>query len=614
MYTTESEEEGHELRRVKDEIPWTLWTVAFIGFWERATFWGCKWLELSPNTDQTLTVCLIVTAPWQNYMQHPPRLDQDQIPGALNLGQTTATRAFCGFFILYFTIPIFIAPLADNVLGQYNTIVIGMAVYVLGCIALVISSLPSMLDRGAGIPGLVVAMVLIAIGGGSAQAVMRSFIANQYTNRINRKAKLSGSKSRALKWLRRTWLSKYLPASSRGEVVMIDSERTLKFIYNLYFWVGNVGSLLSFPVVYIEKKYGFFPAYALGLGCICIAFVMVIRGRKYFVNPSRTGDVMIPAAKVITCAARHGCRMDCADPEYQLEKHGKTVPWTSQFVNEIARALGACRVFLAFIVFYICFDQMQNNLISQASTMKTGSTPNDVLPGMNQVGCILFSPLVEYVLDPILARRRIYLRPVTRIVIGFSFVVLAMLYAAVLQHFIYISPPCFDHPSSCGDHQSTAQARPDVWYQAPVYFLVAVGEVFAMTTAMEYAETHAPKQMKVLVQAINMLVTGIGSAIALVIAEGARDPYLVHFYGSLAGAMAVTTIIFYIVFRNYDREIVASSLEETANVDNGPVSTTTSRHSEDPGRASPGSPVSVIMVVLRDEKHTESTGKLVPPS
>ena len=236
--------------------------------------------------------------------------------------------------------------------------------------------------------------------------------------------------------------------------------------------------------------------------------------------------------------------------------------------------------------------------------MKTGSTPNDILPGMNQVGCILISPFVEYVLDPMLARRRVYLRPVTRIAIGFSFVVLAMLYATVLQHFIYRSAPCFDHPSNCGDNQSASQARPNVWYQAPVYVLVAAGEVFAMTTAMEYAEKHAPKGMKVLVQAINMLTTGVGSAAALVIAEGARDPYLVYFYGSLAGGMTMTMIIFYVVFRNNDREDVVSSPEAGPYVDNGSVNTARS-HPEGSGRNSPESDASTVTVNRSNEKDDE---------
>jgi POT family proton-dependent oligopeptide transporter len=205
---------------------------------------------------------------------------------------------------------------------------------------------------------------------------------------------------------------------------------------------------------------------------------------------------------------------------------------------------------------------MQNNLISQASNMNTGSTPNDVLPCMNQVACILISPFVEYVLNPVLAKRRIYLKAVTRIAIGFCFVALSMLYATLVQHHIYASPPCFDHPSDCGDRLSAAQYRPNVWIQAPLYFLVATGEVFAMTTAMEYAEKHAPKEMKVLVQAINMLITGIGSAIALIIAEAARDPYLTSFYGSLTGAMALTTIVFYVMFRNKDRDDAVVDMEK----------------------------------------------------
>ncbi|KAI4679642.1 uncharacterized protein J4E84_008164 [Alternaria hordeiaustralica] len=497
----------------------------------------------------------------------------EHTPGALNLGQTTATRIYCGFFIVYFTSPVFIAPLADNHLGQYKTLLISLTVYALGCLALVVSSLPSMLGRGAGLSGLIIAMVLIALGGGGTQAIMRSFIANQYTDRAPREMTLCGTQNHLLQWLRRrvarTCLSKYLPASSKGERVVVDSEITLKFIYNLYFWIGNVGALSAFPCVYIERHHDFAPSYALGLGCIIIALGMLVFGRKCFVNPPQEADVIVPAAKVLSCAVRNGCRMDRADPAYQRLEKSKEVPWSSQFVDELTRALGACRVLLAFIVFYICFDQMQNNLISQASDMDTGSTPNDVLPGMNQVACIIVSPFVEYVLNPMLAKRRIYLKPVTRIAIGFCFVVLSMLHATLVQHYIYASPPCFDHPTDCGDRQSVAQDRPNVWVQAPLYFLIATGEVFAMTTAMEYAEKHAPKEMKVLVQAINMLITGIGSAIALVIAEGARDPYLTRFYGSLAGAMALTTIIFYVVFRNNDNDDIATSPHGSADVEKG---------------------------------------------
>lgn len=74
-------------------------------------------------------------------------------------------------------------------------------------------------------------------------------------------------------------------------MVLVDPELTLKFIYTLLFWVGNVGALLVFPIVCIERFHGFFPAYLLGLGCVSMALLMIIAGRKSFGRIIRTLDV-----------------------------------------------------------------------------------------------------------------------------------------------------------------------------------------------------------------------------------------------------------------------------------------------------------------------------------
>lgn len=201
---------------------------------------------------------------------------------------------------------------------------------------------------------------------------------------------------------------------------------------------------------------------------------------------------------------------------------------------------------LVFVTFYICFDQMQNNLISQAGQMETNGTPNDLLPAMNQVGCIVLGPLIQEGLYPFLHRRRVYPTPVSRITIGFAFVTLSMLYAAVVQLLIYRSPPCYDRPGSCGSNQI------NVWVQAPLYFLISAGEIFAYVTALEYAYDNSPKAMKVVVQAVGLLVGGVGSACAMALTPVARDPYLVVFYGSLTAGMAITTIVFWMLFRERD--------------------------------------------------------------
>lgn len=447
-------------------------------------------------------------------MQHPSHYQAGETPGALGLGQSMATRIYCAFYILYYTTPILFAVLADCWLGHFTTLVISVIVYTLGCAALTVSSIPSQLDKGWGLPGLVLAMVLIALGGGGFRAIMVPFIADQYTND---KPTIKTLKS--------------------GEQVVTDRELTLQYIYNLYFWVGNIGSLSWFATTAMEHETGFTSAYALCLGCMVLAVIMLIVGQRWYIKPPHEGNVLPAAAKIITCACRNGFKMDHAQPEYQLAYHQNTVSWSSQLVTEVTRGLKACRVLIAFVMFYVCFDQMQNNLISQNAQMETNGVPNDLVGAMNQVGCIIFAPLIQEVLYPFLHRRRIYLRPVTRITIGFCFVVAYMLYATLVQHFIY----------------SSTDTKVNVWIAAPLYFLLAIGEVFAMVTAMEYAYDHSPKDMKAIVQAVSLLLAGVGSAVAMALTPAARDPLMVIFYGSLTGAMVLTTIVFYIVFRRYDR-------------------------------------------------------------
>ncbi|KAF3036871.1 peptide transporter ptr2 [Didymella keratinophila] len=495
--------ETSDMRRVRDDLPWQLWIVAVIAFWERAAFWG-------------------ITGPWQNYMQHPPHYEDGDTPGALGLGQSMATRIYCAFFILYYVAPTMFAVIADSWLGHFTTLIISAIIYCLGCAALTVSSIPNQLDKGWGLPGLVLAMGLIALGGGGFRAIMVPFIADQYTEG---KAVVRTLKS--------------------GEEVITDRQLTLQYIYSLYFWVGNLGSLSWFLTVWLELHKGFTPAYALCLGCMAIAVMMLIAGQRWYIKTPHEDNVLPAATKIITCACRNGFKMARVQPEYQLEHRRHTVSWSSELVTEVTRGLQACRVLIAFVVFYVCFDQMQNNLISQAAEMETNGTPNDLVPAMNQVGCIVFAPLIQEVLYPFLHRRHIYLRPVTRITIGFCFIASSMLYATIIQHFIYAS----------------SVAKVNVWIQAPLYILMAIGEVFAMVTAMEYAYDNSPQRMKAIVQAVSLLVAGVGSAVAMALTPAARDPLMIGFYGGLTSAMSVTTVIFYIIFRHYDRPAVKD--EET---------------------------------------------------
>lgn len=109
---------------------------------------------------------------------------------------------------------------------------------------------------------------------------------------------------------------------------------------------------------------------------------------------------------------------------------------------------------------------------------------------------------------PGLRRMGFVARSIFRIWLGFMFGALAMVYSAVLQHYIYRTNPCGSFVSSCDTPSSLS-----VWIQVPPYVLIAISEIFASITGLEYAYNKAPKRMKSVVMSVFLFMTAIGNAI-----------------------------------------------------------------------------------------------------
>src|SRR5206468_792717 len=95
------------------------------------------------------------------------------------------------------------------------------------------------------------------------------------------------------------------------------------------------------------------------------------------------------------------------------------VKWDDNFVNDLKSALEACRVFLFYPIYWCCYNQLSNNLVSQAATMNTGLLPNDIMNNFDPLTLLIMIPLFEKVIYPFLRSKGLSLRPVTRIFIGF---------------------------------------------------------------------------------------------------------------------------------------------------------------------------------------------------
>lgn len=124
---------------------------------------------------------------------------------------------------------------------------------------------------------------------------------------------------------------------------------------------------------------------------------------------------------------------------------------------------------------------MSNNFISQAAAMDLGEPPipNDFIPSLAGIACVLFAPGVQGIYA-LLARYRIIPSSILLITLGFLLCGATVAYASGVQHLIYTSGPCYDHPGAC--ELSNGPNDISVWVQTPMYIVAALAGLIPITT------------------------------------------------------------------------------------------------------------------------------------
>jgi POT family proton-dependent oligopeptide transporter len=185
--------------------------------------------------------------------------------------------------------------------------------------------------------------------------------------------------------------------------------------------------------------------------------------------------------------------------------------------------------------------------------MQTHGLPNDVLSNLDPFALIIFIPICDIFIYPALRRAGIRFTPIKKITAGFLTGSAAMIWAAVLQHYIYKTNPCGDRAATCEDGDKNALVSPiNVWAQTGAYVLIAFSEIFASITGLEYAFTKAPKNMRSLVMSVFLFASAISAALGEAFVSLSADPLLVWNYAVMAVLSAIAGVLFWISFRHLD--------------------------------------------------------------
>ncbi|EEQ27787.1 peptide transporter ptr2 [Microsporum canis] len=503
-----TESEKFNLRHIGENLPLSAWLVAVVELCERFTYYGMNGL-------------------FQNYIQRP--FDGSEGRGALGLGHQGATGLTTFFQFWCYVTPIFGAIVADQYLGKYKAILYFCFVYIAGLVILVATSVHSSLAHGAGLGGFIASIIIIGIGTGGIKSNVAPLIADQYKRRVPAVSTLS-----------------------TGERVIIDPAITIQRIYMIFYACINLGSLSLLATPYMELYVGFWSAFLLCLCVFVVGTVTLILGRNAYVVRPPTGSIITNAFSALWIMATSR-NMDAPKPSYQAE-HGnrRTVAWDDQFVEELKRALVACKVFAFYPIYWVVYNQFSGNFVSQAAQMEGHGIPNDLMQNFDPIAILVFIPILDRIVYPILQKLHIPFPPISRISLGFIVASLAMAYAAIVQTLIYNAGPCYDQPLACPAAKVDGVAQGNhvhIAIQTPAYMLIGISEIFASVSGLEYAYTKAPVSMKSFVQSMYLLTTAFGSAIGEALVPVAYDPAIKWMFVGLACASFSTGILFFIIFR-----------------------------------------------------------------
>jgi POT family proton-dependent oligopeptide transporter len=343
----------------------------------------------------------------------------------------------------------------------------------------------------------------------------------------------------------------------KGELVIVDPAVTNTRIFLYFYFCINIGSLTGqISMVYVEKYVGFWAAFLVPTALFMAApFVLWSQKKNYKLTPP-TGSLLQKFAQMWNYVRKNSTSLknfnwDKARPSLvPINERPHWMTYDDAWVDEVRRGLMACRVFLFLPVFFLAYNQMPSNLVTQASTLELHGVPNDIIQNLNPISIVIMIPIFDHVIYPTLRKFGIAFTPIKRMTVGFYIACLSMVAAAIMQYFIYKLGPC-------GWYANGEDCKPapiNVWAQCVPYILIGIAEILTNITSYEYAFSKAPENMKSLVMSVNLFMSAISSAIGQAFVPLSADPYLIWNYVTVTGIAFIGGTAFWFCFRHLDSE------------------------------------------------------------
>nr|XP_042898647.1 solute carrier family 15 member 1-like [Parasteatoda tepidariorum] len=321
----------------------------------------------------------------------------------LLFSEDTATMLFHVFAMLSYFTPILGAIVADTWLGRFRTIFYVSFIYVLGVIMISVGSFPNSLQimKVVSLLGL----VIIGIGTGGIKPCVSAFGGDQFHS---------------------------------------DQVKEREHFFSIFYFSINLGSLLSTlltPILRADVScFNENTCYPLAFGVpailMIIAVVFFVLGKSRYIIKEPEGNVL---PSVLGCIFRGILnKWESTDKEkkahwldYAEDKYEKSL------ISDIKILLHILVLFIPLPIFWALFDQTGSRWTLQATKMNGElygiNIKPDQLQASNPVFIIIFIPLFQYAVYPLLGKCNILTKPLQRITLGGFLAALAFVMAGFLE-------------------------------------------------------------------------------------------------------------------------------------------------------------------------------------
>ncbi|KAF9107066.1 peptide transporter ptr2 [Mortierella sp. AM989] len=448
----------------------------------------------------------------------------------LRLGKGSATAISRGFNFFSYITTIFGAIVADKWLGKFKTVLIFAVVYTIGLILLTVSSLDSLKDT-LSLPGFIVALYcLISWGTGGIKSNVSAFAAEQVP------------------------VDDYLHPKKAG--FTINHSITIERIFRYFYMAINVGGLLGQGITPPVSRRSWSLAFMIPAIVFVVGIIVFALGKRTYYDRPPSGTILGKTIRCIIYAFRHRNKRAPGTHWIQggsVASQGITLEWDEKFLESLEKTYHSCKVFMIYPLYWALYNNMSDNFINMGVNMRRPDwLEPEMLSFVNSAVIVIFIPILDMFIFPLLRKAGFRLGPINRIIIGFSIVTFCFVYVTVLQHFLYESGPYYNFAG--WDPKVIPDLVNDltIWAQLPAYILIGISEIFASATGLEFAFKSATPELKSVVMSLFLATNAFGSLIGMVLAIWSNDPNFVYLYAAQTVAMGVLTVLFAWKFAKLD--------------------------------------------------------------